>query len=196
MTPPPMTSRRFGTVCEAHGLLGADDLLSVELERRDLDRRGAGRDDDRLRRLDRLGATFVGLHFDGARSRDARVAHHELDAVALEEAADAAGQLLDDAALPLLHLEDVHADTVRHDAHRRAVVLHLLVGVAGADERLRRHAAPVEADAADLLFFNADDFLLQLAETDRTAVAAGAAADHHHIAGSLRHNWVTPGTRR
>ncbi len=69
----------------------------------------------------------------------------------------------------------------------RALVLHLLVGVAGADEGLRRDAAPVEADAADLFLLDADDLLLQLAEPDRTSVAARTTADHHHIAGSLRH---------
>src|SRR5207253_2605198 len=158
-----------------------------ELERGNLDRRRAGRDDERLRGRDRLGGAFRGLHLDGARAGHARRAHDELDAVALEETAYAAGQLLDDAALPVLHLHDVDFDALGEDAHARAVVLHLLVGVARRDERLRRDAAPVEADAADFLFLDADDLLLQLPETDRARITAGATTNHNHIAGSVRH---------
>src|SRR5262249_1287776 len=102
-------------------------------------------------------------------------------------AANAAGELLDDAVLPLLHLRNVDANSVGDDAHPRAVILHLLVSVAGADERLGRHAPPVEANAADLFLLDADDLLLQLSAPNRADIAARAATDHHHVAGSLRH---------
>ena len=116
-----------------------------------------------------------------------RLAVEELDAVALEERADAAGELLDDAVLPVLQLVRVDARVVDQKAEAGAA-LHLLEGVARRDDGLARHAAPVEAHAADFLLLDAEDLLLELSEADRAGIAAGSAADDDRVVGLVGHD--------
>jgi hypothetical protein len=176
-------------VADADRLARADDLFAVELERRDLDGRAARRDHDRLRRVDRFGRALARLHSDLLRRDERRLSVEEVDAIAAEEPLHATSELLDDAVFPILHLVRVHADVVRHETDRRAV-LRLLERVRRRDERLARHAAPVEAHAADLFFFDAEDFLLELPETDGAPVPAGAATDHDHVVRFVRHGFA------
>ena len=68
-----------------------------------------------------------------------------------------------------------------------APCLDLLEGVARRDDGLARHAAPVQAHAADLVLLDAEDLLLQLPEADGAGVAAGAAADHDRVVGLVGH---------
>ncbi|KAK4045465.1 hypothetical protein OUZ56_033089 [Daphnia magna] len=167
---------------EADRLFGADDLRAVELEGRDFDGRRAGRDDDVLRREALRGA--VGrTDFNGVFVDNTGISRFKFDAVAAEEAADAAGHLLDDAGLPLLHLRRLDGDRPFELEPHRPGDVELFVGVARRDERLRGDAAPVQTDAADFLFFHTEDLQLQLAKADRADVPAGTAANDDGVVG-------------
>ena len=76
-------------LAQAHGLARADDLLAIELEGGDLDRRRARRDDDRFR-LERLGLAVGRLHLDGRRARHAGRPREKLGAVPYALEADRA----------------------------------------------------------------------------------------------------------
>ncbi len=180
MTPPPMTSKRLGMLAQAHRLVGADDLFAVELERRKLDRRAPRRDDDGLGRVDGLGRAFARLHLDLFGRNEAGLSVKEVDFVAAKEALDAAGELLDDALFPVLHLVHVHADVVGDEAEGRAVT-RLFVSVGRGDEGFARNAAPVEADTPHFFLLDAEHALRELAQPDRAAVSARAATNHHHV---------------
>ena len=52
---------------------------------------------------------------------------------------------------------------------------------ADVQQRFGRNAAPVQADAADLVAIDADDFLAELPEPDRGVIAAGAGADDDRV---------------
>src|SRR6185436_2401642 len=149
------------------------DHLVVELEPRDLDRSGAGRQDDALARREGRLLAVLARHLDRRSIEQLRGALDEIDLVALEQGADPARELLDDAGLPLLHRPDVHLDAAELEAHH-ARVLHLLGEVRRGDEGLRRDAAPVEAHPADLLAFDDDRLDLELAEPDSGLVATRA----------------------
>ena len=75
----------------------------------------------------------------------------DLDAVALEQRADAAGQLVDDAALPRLQLLHVERGLARDRDAEVVGVAHLLEHLRGVNDGLRRDAPDVEADAAHVL---------------------------------------------
>ena len=62
-----------------------------------------------------------------------------------------------------------------------AVVLDQLDQVGVGQEGLGRDAAPVQADAAQLVALDAEHALLELGGADRAGVAGGAAADHHDV---------------
>src|SRR4029079_12078649 len=100
----------LGNFAERYGLFGADDLLAVELEGGNFNRGGAGGDDDAFGGLDRLlGAVGVG-DLDRLGAGDHRGADHQLGARALDQAAHAAGELLDDALFPVLHRVRIELD--------------------------------------------------------------------------------------
>ena len=82
------------------------------------------------------------------RAREAAAALDDLDAVALQQAAEALDDAVDDAAAVALHLLEVEVDVAERDAELREVPLRVVVGVRGLHHRLRRDAADVQARAA------------------------------------------------
>ncbi len=60
-------------------------------------------------------------------------------------------------------------------------VLHQMVDLGRAQQRLRRDAAPVEADAPEISRSTTAVFMLQLRGADGRHITAGATADHHQI---------------
>src|SRR5690606_5936105 len=110
----------LGQLVERQRAGRVDDRVAVEIEAGDDDRPRAGGEDDALGD-DAGGVAAVFDDHDVAvavAALEARRADGELGAVGLEELLDAAGELADDAALPLLHL--LHVDRRRAldgDAH-------------------------------------------------------------------------------
>ena len=88
------------------------DVLLVAREAGDVDHLGAGRDHDVVA-LQRDVAIGAAGDLDRVLVDDLGGAVHDLGAVLLEQARDAAGQLADDALLPLHELVDVELDAVR-----------------------------------------------------------------------------------
>src|SRR5690606_13231839 len=104
------------------------------------------------------------------RAHQAGGAHHDVGAVALEELADAAGELLDDLALPRLELAHVDGDVAGDDHAHVAGVLDLLDPLGGGDQGLAGDAADVEADAAEVLLLDDEGSDAELGEADAARV--------------------------
>jgi hypothetical protein len=79
-----------------------------------------------------------------------------------------------------MQLADIDGGTSNGDAHRVAVQ-HLVVLLGGVDQRLGRDAADVEADAADGLFLDADDFFTQLTCANGCDIAARPRANDSNL---------------
>src|SRR5262249_1364830 len=122
------------------------------------------------------------LHFDGALVDEPTATLDERRLVRLEQSADATRHLLDDAALPVLHLVRVDVDATDRDARIRHV-LRLLEEVSVGDQRLRRDAAPVDAHAADLFLLDASNGEAELTGTNGTGITARAAPEDQDVVG-------------
>jgi hypothetical protein len=94
--------------------------------------------------------------------------------------ADAAVELLGHPARPLHHGVEVIADAVGRQAEFLGAV-HQVEDLGRAQHRLRRDAAPVEADAAHVLALDDRDRKAELRGADGGDIAAGARADHDHV---------------
>ncbi len=80
-----------------------------------------------------------------------RVAVHDLDLVALQQRADAAGEAADDAVLPFDRAREVERRPLDLEAERRRrrrLLVCVVDRIGGMDDRLRRDAADIEAGAA------------------------------------------------
>src|SRR3546814_11144670 len=106
-------------------------------------------EDDVLRRQvgDRL-AVLLDLYLAGTVQAGVAVDHRDL--VLLQQEGDSAGELLRHAARPLHHLGEVEGDVLRAEAVGVEIVEDV-VDLRRAQQRLGRDAAPVEADAAEML---------------------------------------------
>src|SRR5690606_37317818 len=181
-------------VPEADRLARPDHSLAVELEPRHLNRRRAGGDHDAL---------FGGGSFDGSRLRldfYRTLAHelgralHQFDAVRLEQPPHTAGQLFDDAIFPILHLIGVYADGLDGNAVR-SHGLRLGIEVCVGDQGLGWNASPIEANPTDLLFFDAQGLLSQLAQADGANIATRPTTDHNRVKLSIDHAMRLPESR-
>ena len=151
-------------------------------------RLGTGGDDDLLG-----GDHFVAdLDLPTARRlRDeSAVAVEQGDLVLLEQALDAPGELIDDAALARDHLGDVDLRRADVDALGLEAVAGFFEQVRGVQQRLGRDAADVEAGAAQTRLalgvgigvgFAARGLEAELRGADRGHVAAGPAADDEDV---------------
>src|SRR5581483_3085628 len=113
-----------------------------------------------------------------------------LDAVLLEQAADARGERVDDLRPALLHGGVVDA----HLAHAQPELLRLAdlaEQVGRAQHRLGRDAGVVEAAPAELVALDDGGPPAELRGADRGHVAAGAGADHDRVVGALGHRVVS-----
>ena len=185
MTPPPIDEQVLRNAFELYGVVGVDDRLAVARPRLDVDGRRSGGDDHVLGLyvVDRA----VRLRFDRDLfgSTERRLAVGELDAVRFEERLDAADVGVDDVVLELrdAFAVDFGARDLEAD---RVGVFDVADHLADVQQRLGRDAAPVQADAADLVAIEADDLLAELAEPDRGVIAAGPRADDDGIELVLR----------
>src|SRR5690606_14530081 len=156
---------------------------------------GAGAD----RQHDRLGldrARPAGLEGDDDFRRSLPFfklgrALDDLDLVLLHQEADAGVQLFGHAARAGDDGVEVEADLVS----RQAVVLEVaqaLIFLAGLEQGLGRDAAPVQADAAQVLALDDGDLLAQLAGADGGDIAAGAGADDDEVEFSSHNQTPSP----
>jgi hypothetical protein len=125
----------------------ADDLV-VDRNARQVARLGAGGDDD-VGGFDDLAIDVDAPAVVLATADELAVAGQQRDLVLLEQALDAAGELGDDVVLALDHGRHVDLDALRRDAVHLEAVLGFLVEFGGAQQRLGRNAADVEAGAAE-----------------------------------------------
>ncbi len=195
--------QRFRHGVGHHRLKVGPHQLAVGLNTGQRARPGAGGDNDVLclvgalaqrcprRRMGRLHG-FPGRSGDGhlARLGDRRLTPDDVDLVLLQQEADALVELAGDAARALDDGANIEADLLR----RQAVIggmLHVMVDLGGAQQRLGRDAAPVEADAAEMLALDDGGLEAELGGADGGDVAARPAADDDHVI-DIRHGPCTP----
>ena len=179
MAPEPTTSERLRHLLRDHGLLVAPDQLAVGLQPGQLTGARTGGQDDVLG-LQRLLAALDELDRELALAGELGLAVEDGDLVLLEQEADAAAQLLRHAAAALDHGRGIEAGVVGGEAEARRVA-HQLQHLGRAQQRLGRDAAPVEADAAQMLALDQRHLHLQLRRADGRHVAAGTAADDDQV---------------
>ncbi len=160
------------------------DARAVGLETRQFTGAGAGGDHD-VRGLQHLLARLCG-HGDAALARKTPGAAHDGHPVLLHQVVDTGRELPRDLARAVDHLVEVEADTLSREAEVARAV-HLVVEFGGAQQRLRRDAAPVEADAAHVLALDDGDREAELRGADGTDVAPRPRADHDDIERPARH---------
>ena len=129
---------------------------------------------------DRLGGDRLVADLDLVGRDDLGGAELRAHLVFSEQALDALVQLPGDVAAALDHLGEIPG-RLAAVAEVRAVVLDQLDQVGVGQERLGRDAAPVQADAAELVALDAEDPLLELGGADRAGVAGRPAADHDDV---------------
>jgi hypothetical protein len=129
-----------------------------------------------------LAAAVGQRHFDVMRVDELADALHDFDLAPLGHAGEAAGQLADDLVL-------VRAQAVEVDARRRetdAAVGHVLRFVHHAgdvQQRFRRDAADVEADAAERrVALDEDRLHAEVGAAESRRIAARAGAEDEHLA--------------
>src|SRR6185503_18279851 len=164
-----------------------DDLLAVERQALELDRRRARGEHDVLRGQLLFLAILVRV-LDAVTAQQLAVTLQARDACALEEAGDAERRLFDDLRAALLHGCEVELDTADLHAVHGKLVLRAMEQLRGFEHRLGRDAARVEARAAErigavlvLPLVDAGDFELVLTGADRAGITGRAAADDDHI---------------
>ena len=153
-------------------------VFAVARPRFYVDRSRAGRDDDVGRAIVRSPPSRFDV--DLRRRFKRCLACNELDAVGFEECLYAADIGVHDVVLELrdaLAL-DFGLGNLQSD---RAGALDVADDLADVQQRLCRDAAPVQADAADLVAVDADDLLAELPEPNRDVIAAGSRADNDGV---------------
>src|SRR5690606_9064401 len=130
-----------------------------------------GSDDDVLGGQ-RLG-TLLALHLERVGALEGAGAEVDRDLVLLHQVRDALVELLGHAAAALHHRLEIGLDPLRNEAVVLRV-LHLVIDLGRAQQRLRRDAAPVEADTAEQLALDDRRLQPELRRADRRDIAAGA----------------------
>jgi len=171
-----------------HRLAIGPDQLAVRLQPRKGAGTGAGRQDDVLRREVADGLAVL-LHLQLAGAVQTGMPVDDGDLVLLEQIADAAGQLLGHPARALHHLCEVETDVLGGEAVGVEIVQDV-VDLRRAQQRLRRDAAPVQADAAQMLALHHSGLHAELRGADGGDVAARPAANDDQVEAGLCHGWL------
>ena len=168
-----------------HRLLVAPDEFAVGLEARERAGARAGRE-DHARGAELRGRAVGTLDRDSSRPGESAVPVVDGDLVLFEQTLHAGVQ-------PLRHLSGALHDLLDVDGHvadrqaEVASVLDQVVDLAGAQQGLRRDAAPVEADPAEVLTLDERDREAELPRPDRSRIPARPSADHHYVVLRLAH---------
>ncbi len=116
------------------------------------------------------------------------------DLVLLHQMADAARQLLGHAARAFDHRVQIIADAVGLQPEFLGAV-HQVEHLGRAQQRLGRDAAPVQADAAQMLALDDGDVQAQLRAADRGDIAARPGTDYDHVKDLGGHGRLPPVSR-
>ena len=169
----------LGQLAEVEELVRGDDDLSVDVEARQAARHRA------------RGEDHVGPPGDDAGVGAVEHAHREVllepsgaledrDLAALQEPRESLEETIHDLALASLADREVHRDPRGLDA-KVLRVLDGAVHVGRLQELLGRHAAPMQAGAADLVALDDRDIEPGGRPVEGGRVAAGPSADHDHV---------------
>ena len=140
--------------------------------------------------------TGIGLDPAGLAVDHHAVSLQDLDPVALQQSADAAGEAADNAVLPLDGAREVDGRPLDPQPEGRRLGLRgrVRVGVGRMDDCLRRNAADIEAGAAEpaiqAALLHQHDIEAELAGAYGRDIAAGAAAQDQNLGNDLGH--LTP----
>ncbi len=178
--------QRFGEALWHHRLLVGPDEFAVRLEPRQRAGAGAGGDDDVLG-LD-IGEHLAACadHGDAPLPSEPRSPFDHFDLVLAHEVGDAVGQPVGDFAAALDHARKIEADIVGGQPELGGAP-HRCVKLGGAQQRLGRDAAPIQADAAEMLALDDRGFQAELRGADGGDITAGASADDCQIEARLGH---------
>ena len=163
------------------------DVVFVKGKARDLGRDRTRRDHDVVRVEHRHAIGAVDL--DARLAFKTRFAHDVRDLVLLEQAADAAGQALDNRLLPIDQFFHVQAELLHGDAHHGRA-LHFFHQRAGSDHRFRWNATDVKARAAQFALFDDGNGLAQLGEANGANIAGGTGSDDDDLAAHVLCGWL------
>src|SRR5207237_9986977 len=120
-------------------------------------------------------------HFEYVRAHEPPGAAHHIDLALLHENLESAGQLRDYRALPGTQALQVELRRAESDA-ARAHLLGILDDLGGVQERFRRNAADVEAQAAELLPALDERHLEpEICRSERRRVAPRSGAQHQEL---------------
>ena len=187
--------QRFRNGRRHHGLEIGPDQFLVGLQAGQHARPRAGGDDDVLgligaraeRALRRLA--LRGLHGHLAGRVDDGLAPDDRHFVLLHQEADAVVEPLGDGARALDHGGRVVADIVGFEPIILGV-LHVVENLGRAQQRLGRDAAPVQADAAEIIALDDGRLEAELGRADGGDVAAGAGADDQNVEIGVGHGLI------
>src|SRR3546814_488614 len=112
--------------------------------------------------------------------------------VFLHQELDAARELGRDLARALDHLLRVDGDLAFNLEAVGFGVLDVAVDLGRAQQRLGRDAAPVQADAAELVALDDGGLEAQLGRADRRGIAAGAGAEDDDVETGVAHVGSSP----
>ena len=160
------------------------DQIAVGLQPRQLTRPRAGGDDD-VFGGQRLGA-LVGFDLDLAFARELGLAHDRGDFVLFKQALDAAIHLRRDAARALDDGVEIKADVARRQTEFLGAV-HLVIDLGRAQQRLRRDAAPVQTNPAQIFALDTGHLEPQLRRTNGGHIATRAGPYHDEVERCVRH---------
>ena len=193
MAPEPIDQQRLRHALRHHGLEIGPDQFLVGLEAGQHARPRAGGDDDVLGLIgagaERAFRRFAlaGFHRDFAGRVDRRLAPDHGDLVLLHQKADAVVEPLRHRARALHHGRRIVGDF----AGRQPVILGVLQVVENlgrAQQRLGRDAAPVEADAAEIVALDDGGLEAKLRGADGADIAARPRADDDDVEIGLSHS--------
>src|SRR5438105_2704320 len=159
------------------------DALFVDLDAFQPCDIGAGGDDD-VPGLNRLGLA-VATDFYLAGPEDLAGAHQHVDLVLLHQELDTLDVAVDALLLEVHHRRQIEFRRGNADAHLGKGVRVLLEHFAGMQQRLRRHAADIEAGATESrVLLDHGDLHAELRRAHRADISARAGADDDEIVGS------------
>ena len=160
---------------------GRHDPLLVDLDALQPRNIGAGGDDD-IFGLDRLRLAVATGHFDLAGAEDLAGTADDFDLVLLHQELDALDVTVDALLLEVHHGRQIELRRGNADAHLRKGMPGFLEHLGRMQQRLRRHAADIEAGAAERrILLDHGDFHAELRRAHRADISAGPGADDDEI---------------
>ncbi len=167
-----------------------DDALLVDLDALQPCDIGAGRDHD-VPGLDESRLSVGAGHLELARTKNLALAVNDVDLVLLHQELDALDVAVNALLLEVHHRRQVELRRGDADAHLGKGMRSLLEHLGGMQQRLRRHAADIQARAAEGRILLDDRHLhAELRRAHRADIAAGAGTDDNQIVSSHDRNPV------